>query len=173
MDTQASNLETAPPTAAAFSAKQSFSLSFSILFLLAFVAGCAHCPLCGGEWDATKEALSLQPKPPEMKTISGTISCMERVTILPTFEIRVKLVSLCTAGGEMPPLAEQTLTAFSGFPMAFSFEYDKSKMSDALPYGLVAELLSQGTPLYRTDTQYKIDKNGLTEAVDLVIVRIK
>ena len=70
-------------------------------------------------------------------------------------------------------LAEQTVQALSGFPVAFRFEYDKSKMSEVVPYGLVAELLSQGTPLYRTDTQYKIDKNGSSEPIDLVIVRIK
>lgn len=173
MDTQASILNRAQRRAPSSAPRRRVSLFLSIAFILAFVAGCAHCPLCGGEWDANKEALTLQPKPPEIQTISGTISCMERVTILPTFEIRVKLVSLCTAGGEMPPLAEQTLTAFSGFPVAFSFEYDKNKMSESAPYGLVAELISQGTPLYRTDTQYKIDKNGSPEAADLVIVRIK
>ncbi len=172
MDTQASPLEITQRMPTTFFARRNVLLSLSFVFLLAFVAGCAHCPLCGGEWGGGK-AIVLQPKPPEMKTISGTVSCMERMTILPTFEIRVKLVSLCTAGGESPTLAEQTLTAFSGFPVAFSFEYDKSKMSEIAPYGLVAELLSQGTQLYRTDTQYKIDKNGSPEASDLVIVRIK
>ncbi len=173
MDNQASNLDIMPLMPTAFSVRRSLLLSFAAVFFLVFVAGCAHCPLCGGEWDTDKGTISLQPKPPEMQTISGTVSCMERVTILPTFEIRVKLVSLCTTGGESLMLAEQTVQAFSGFPVAFRFEYDKSKMSEVVPYGLVAELLSQGTPLYRTDTQYKIDKNGSSEPVDLVIVRIK
>lgn len=173
MDVKVSNFKVAPFASTAFSVKRISWFSFAAVFLLAFGAGCAHCPLCGGEWDANKGTLSLQPKPPEMKTISGTVSCMERVTLLPTFEIRVKLVSLCTAGGESVVLAEQTLQAFSGFPVAFSFEYDKSKMAEAIPYGLVAELLSQGTPLYRTDTQYKIDKNDSSDPIDLVIVRLK
>lgn len=140
-------------------------------FTLTFVAGCAHCPVCGAPWSSERPLAP--PKPPEMKTISGTVSCLERVTILPTFEIRVRLVSFSATESERQVLAEQTIKGWSGFPVAFSLEYDRSRMVDYVTYGLVAELLSQGTPLYRTDTQYKISGAGVPDAADLVIVRIK
>ncbi len=164
-------LETGYRPSDATPARRWFPLLSSMVFSLAFAAGCVHCPLCGGPWPSERPLAP--PKPPEMKTITGTVSCMERVTILPTFEIRVRLVSLGAPESESQVLAEQTIRGFSGFPVAFGLEYDKSRMADFAAYGLVAELLSQGTPLYRTDTQYKVTGNGSPEAADLVIVRIK
>ncbi len=168
MKIQKLKIET-PPSDATPVRRWFLLLSF-LAFSLTLVAGCAHCPLCGSAWSSERPLAP--PKPPEMKTIAGTVSCLERVTLLPTFEIRVRLVSLSATESDRQVLAEQTIRAFSGFPVSFSVEYDKSLMRDSTPYGLVAELLSQGTPLYRTDTQYKITGNGL-ESADLVIVRIQ
>lgn len=169
MKTQKLKIE--PPLPEATPVRRWLLLLSFLAFSLTFVAGCAHCPLCGAPWASDRPLAP--PKPPEMKTTTGTVSCMERVTILPTFEIRVRLISLCPSESERQVLAEQTIKGFSGFPLAFSLEYDRSKMVDFVTYGLVAELLSQGTPLYRTDTQYKITGNGPSEASDLVIVRIQ
>lgn len=136
----------------------------------AVVAGCAHCPLCGGPWDGG-EMITEPVRPAEMMTISGSVSCMERVTILPTFELKVRLVSLDAPGGADAVIAEQVIKPVNEFPVHFSFEYDNSKLSDQGSYGLEAKLLSQDTVLFTTDTQYRVLTHGQSAQADIVIVR--
>ena len=134
------------------------------------VSGCAHCPLCGGEWGGG-QMIAEPVKPAEMMTISGSVSCMERVTILPTFELKVRLVSLDAPNGADAVVAEQIIKPVNAFPVHFSFEYDKSKISDQGSYGLEAKLLSQDTVLFTTDTQYRVLTRGQSAQADIVIVR--
>lgn len=148
---------------------------FRIVLLMAtltLVAGCAHCPLCGAEWGATRNP-PVRVLTPEIKTVSGSVSCLERVTVLPTFELKIKLVSLGSDGSILDVVAEQVVKSFAEFPVRFSFEYDSAKLSKSGTYGLAAELVSQGATLFKTDTQYKVLPDVTAPPVDLVIVRSK
>ena len=148
---------------------------FSSLALFAMLAlavsGCAHCPMCGGPWNRDVEnKLALAP-PADMRTVSGTVTCLERVAILPTFEMKVSLARLDTTSGKPEVMAEQTIGRFTSFPVPFALEYDHSKLVDGATYGLFAELTSQDSRLFCTDTQYKVLSKGNEGPVDLVIVR--
>lgn len=145
-------------------------LAFACL-ALALLAGCAHCPMCGGPWE--RQAPPPAPaKPADMRTASGTVACMERVAMLPTFEIKVMLVALDPGGsGAREVLAEQILRPVVALPASFAFDYDHARLQPTRSYGLESELWSQGARLFRTDTQYKVSAEGPAAAGDLVLVR--
>lgn len=155
----------------AFAGKRLFVVVASV-FLLG-VLGCAHCPLCGGEWPSSRDLATEHAGPVEMRTIVGTVSCPERVTVLPTFEIRVQLVTLDSSTREKQVVAECLISEFQEFPVPFELVYASNEIEKSQSYGLVAELLSQGTPLFATDTQYKVDLEESALPYDLVIVRNK
>lgn len=144
-------------------------LAFACL-VLALLVGCAHCPLCGGPWE--RPAPPVPVKPADMRTATGTVACLERVAILPTFELKVMLVALDPSGtGVREVLAEQTLKPLAALPASFAFDYDHARLLPTRSYGLEAELWSQDARLFRTDTQYKVSAEGPAAKADLVLVR--
>ena len=144
-------------------------LAFACLALM-LVSGCAHCPLCGGPW---KRPVPPAPvKPADMRSATGTVACLERVAILPTFELKVMLVALDPCGsGAREVLAEQVLKPLAALPASFAFDYDHARLMPTRSYGLEAELWSQGARLFRTDTQYRVSPDGPAAKADLVLVR--
>lgn len=143
------------------------------VFLLS-VSGCTNCPLCGGEWPADQDRRVIEPVGPvEMRTIVGKVSCLERVTVLPTFEIRVQLVTLGSSTCENQVIAECLIPRFQEFPVPFELMYVHDDIETSRSYGLVAELLSQGASLFTTDTQYKVLFEASAPPYDLVLVRKK
>jgi uncharacterized lipoprotein YbaY len=138
----------------------------------ALAAGCAHCPLCGGEWGAAEKArLAAEEaaKVPLPRTAAGSVACIDRVTVLPTYRVRVRLANLRT--GETAASAESD--SFSGFPWFFTLEYDAKDLRKGDPYGLAAELLAGEEVLYRTDTQYAFPAEDGVSGVDLVVSRVR
>ena len=145
--------------------------ALSVLALsAALAAGCSHCPLCGGEWGAAERArLAAEEaaKAPQPRRAEGTVSCPDRVTVLPTYRIRVRLVDLRTGD----PVAEKEEEGFAGFPWFFALEYDAKDLRKGDPHGLVAEVLAGDAVLYRTDTQYRLPETGSVAGADLVVTR--
>ena len=145
--------------------------ALSVLALsAALAAGCSHCPLCGGEWGAAERArLAAEEaaRAPRPRTAAGTVSCPDRVTVLPTYRIRVRLVDLRT--GDL--VVEKEEEGFAGFPWFFALEYDAKDLRKGDPHGLVAEVLAGDAVLYRTDTQYRLPETGSVAGADLVVTR--
>ena len=142
----------------------------SLVLLAAFAAGCSHCPLCGGEWGAAERArLAAEEaaRAPRPRSVSGTVSCPDRVTVLPTYRIRVRLANLRTGD----TVAEKEEEGFAGFPWFFELEYDAKDLRKGDPHGLVAEVLAGDAVLYRTDTQYRLPETGSVAGADLVVTR--
>lgn len=144
------------------------------------VAGCAHCPMCGGEWGAARraaEAAEAAAREPKIETVEASVSCLERITVLPTYVLKVRLVNASTGETVLDPstgkpLALETRAGFESFPQNVSLSFDARKTDPRSPYGLAAELESQGTVLFRTDTQYRV-LTGREDPVQLVLVRNK
>ncbi len=148
-------------------------LRISAAGFIALVFGCAHCPLCGGEWRPT-DGLDANPEAGvEWRTVSGRVSCLERVPLLPTFEIRVRLVSLGSPTCAMEVVGEVSIATFDAFPVPFAIDYLTPRPEPGKAYGLIAEMLAQGTPIFATDTQYKLNVEDPASEVELVIVRLK
>jgi uncharacterized lipoprotein YbaY len=132
--------------------------------------GCAHCPLCGGPWK--RPPAPAPATPADWRTAEGTVACLERLALLPTFEVKVMLVALDPDGSaEREILAEQTLKPLTALPASFAFDYNHACLLPTRSYGLEAELWSQGTRLFRTDTQYRVRPDGPAAKADLVLVR--
>lgn len=147
--------------------------TLSVLALAAaLAAGCSHCPVCGGEWGAAERArLAAEEaaRAPRPRTAAGSVSCIDRVTVLPTYRVRVRLANLRT--GETAASVESD--DFEGFPWFFTLEYDAKNLGKGDPYGLAAELLAGDEVLYRTDTQYAFPAEDGVSGVDLVISRTR
>ncbi|NLB68202.1 MAG: hypothetical protein GX804_00720 [Lentisphaerae bacterium] len=140
-------------------------------YVLAFVTGCATCPLCGSDWRRAGEVeLETEPQP-DLRKLSGTVSCIERVAVLPTFEVKVRLTRLDVAPQKQEIVKEESIKGFNDFPVPFELEYDRAKLNVNGSYGLVAELVSQGSVLFRTDTQYRVSVEEEQAPLDLIIVR--
>ena len=142
------------------SSKTALRSSLPILAAL-LLAGCAHCPVCGTPWDVAGRNRNFQndaeTEPPKLNTIQGTITCIERVTPLPGYRLKVRLIDL----ESQQECAAQDLGAFKGFPVFFSIVYNEKDVDNTHQYGLVCDLTSRGVPLYSTDTQYRVfNKKG-------------
>lgn len=142
------------------------------------LAGCAHCPVCGGEWGAARraaEAAEAAARAPKIETIEVSVSCLERITVLPTYVLTVRLVDASTGKTVLDPengqpLLLETRNGFESFPQTLSLSCDLRKTAPRTIYGLVAELESQGAVLFRTDTQYRVF-GGNGGPIQLVLVR--
>ncbi|MGN0844959.1 MAG: YbaY family lipoprotein [Kiritimatiellia bacterium] len=148
--------------------------ALQIVFLSALLlAGCAHCPVCGTPWEAAgrnRDAdQSALPETPHLNTIQGTITCIERVTPLPSYRLKVRLIDL----ESQQECAAQELGSFQGFPVFFSIVYNEKDVDNTHQYGLVCDLTSRGVPLYSTDTQYRVfNKTSSKNAeINLVLTR--
>lgn len=147
--------------------------STPLLAILALAcAGCSHCPVCGASWGAAeRERLAaLQATRPAAQPVSvrGSVTTLERVTLLPTYRLRIRLVDL--SSGET--LAESEATGLAAFPYFFELNCPGESIRTSGSYGLSAELLSGDEPIFRTDTQYRVLTRGSGASADLVLVRI-
>ncbi|MBQ9725897.1 MAG: YbaY family lipoprotein [Kiritimatiellae bacterium] len=144
-------------------------LALSAAALLA--AGCSHCPVCGASWGAAeRERLAaeraLRPEAPPV-SVRGTVTTLERATLLPTYRLRLRLLDL--SSGEA--LATKEETGLSALPHAFEFACPGEAIRPNGSYGLSAELLADGETIFRTDTQYRVLTRGAGPSADLVLVR--
>lgn len=135
-------------------------------------AGCSHCPVCGASWGAAeRERLAaLQAAKPAAAPVSvrGSVTTIERVTLLPTYRLRIRLVDLSSGA----VLAENEATGLASFPHFFELACPGESIRTNGSYGLSAELLSGDEPIFRTDTQYRVLTRGSGTSADLVLVRI-
>ena len=141
----------------------------SVLALLA--AGCSHCPVCGASWGAAEREraaaeLAARPKIPPA-TVRGSVTTLERATLLPTYRLRLRLLDL--SSGEV--LAEREETGLASLPHFFELTCPGESIRPTGSYGLAGELLSGDDTIFRTDTQYRVLTRGAGPSADLVLVR--
>jgi len=144
------------------------------LFLLGaalLAAGCSHCPVCGASWGAAEreraaaELLSRAEVPPAV--VRGSVTTLERATLLPTYRLRLRLLDLSSGA----VLAEREETGLSSLPHFFELSCPGEDIRPTGSYGLAAELLAGDETIFRTDTQYRVLTRGAGASADLVLVR--
>lgn len=143
----------------------------ALLPFLLFAAGCSHCPLCGASWDAAAREraaaeLAARPKIPPV-SVRGSVTMLERATLLPTYHLRLRLLDL--SSGEV--LAESEATGIASLPHFFELSCPGESIRPNGSYGLSGELLSGDETIFRTDTQYRVLTRGAGPSADLVLVR--
>lgn len=131
------------------------------------LVGCAHCPLCGGEWGGGAVPESAAVAAPRIVEVSGSVSCPERVAVLPTYGLRVSLTRAST--GEV--LAQSLFSPIGSFPAFFALQYDAAATDDGEPLLLSAQLLSGDSPILGTDCDSCIRSGVAVRGTDLVLSR--
>lgn len=145
-----------------------------ILGLLApilLAAGCSHCPVCGASWGAAERErlaaeLAARPAVPPVK-VRGSVTMLERATLLPTYRLRYRLLDLSSGS----TLAEGEATGLASLPHFFELSCPGESIRPNGSYGLAAELLAGDETIFRTDTQYRVLTRGAGPSADLVLVR--
>lgn len=85
----------------------------------------------------------------EMKTLSGSVTYRERMALGPGCTLRLRLVPM-TPGYEKTPLAERTVAIEGQVPIAFSIDYDASRIEAGSAWGLDAAILRDGEVIFAT-----------------------
>ena len=148
--------------------KKTFILfGFFVLFSLAFW-GCTSCPLCGHSYEQENQLIS---EPKDMKTLTGTVSCLQRIPVLATYELTIKLCYTEDLTGEVKVVAEKTISNFNAFPVEFSLEYDNALLKQDSVYYVDAYVCSRGIKLLHADSKLEVITRGARSIVDVVLVR--
>ena len=138
----------------------------ALLLLLAGAAGCAHCPLCGAPWGG-EEPAPVADAGPARAVVRGSAITLERVTLLPTYRLVVRMVDLASGA----TVAERSESGLSAFPWTFELEYSTDAVLSKPSYGLIAELCAGEEVLFRTDTQYPVAAGRDAQVGEMILVR--
>ena len=148
-----------------------FPLSAAALLAAAWTAGCSHCPVCGASWGAAEReraaALRLEKPAVPPASVRGSVTTLERATLLPTYRLRLRLLDL--SSGDV--LAEREETGLAALPHFFELTCPGEAIRPNGSYGLSGELLAGDEPIFRTDTQYRLPAGDAAEGADLVVSR--
>lgn len=148
--------------------KKTFILfTFFVLFSLAFW-GCTSCLLCGRPYEQEKEEILA---PVEMKNLTGTVSCLQRIPVLATYELTIKLCYTEDLTGEVKVMAEKTISNFNSFPVEFSLEYNDAMLKKDSIYYVDAYVSSRGIKLLQADSKLEVLTRGARSIADIVLVR--
>lgn len=148
--------------------KKTFILfTFFVLFSLAFW-GCTSCPLCGRSYNQENQQMIIQK---DMKNLTGTVSCLQRIPVLVTYELTIKLCYTENITGEVKVVAEKTISNFNAFPVEFSLEYDNASLRKDSVYYVDAYVCSRGIKLLQADSKLEVLTRGARSFADVVLVR--
>lgn len=148
--------------------KKTFILfTFFVLFSLAFW-GCTSCLLCGRPYEQEKEEILA---PVEMKNLTGTVSCLQRIPVLATYELTIKLCYTEDLTGEVKVMAEKTISNFNSFPVEFSLEYNDAMLNKDSVYYVDAYVSSREIKLLQADSKIEVLTRGARSVADIVLVR--
>ncbi len=104
--------------------------------------------------------------------VSGTVTYRERMALTPNAEIQVSLLDVSVADAPAKVIVESTFTADNRqVPLPFSVSYDKGSISSRNTYVLRAEIRQDDHLLFTTDEAYPVINNGLTESIELTLIR--
>ncbi len=149
--------------------KTFFLFVFFVLFSLAFW-GCTSCPLCGRAYEQENTPAAL---PLDVKILTGTVSCMQRIPVLATYELTIRLYYIENLTGETKVVAEKTISNFNAFPVEFSLEYNNALLKkDSVCY-VDAEVCSRGVKLLQADSKLEVITRGAKSFADVVLVRVE
>lgn len=148
--------------------KKTFILfTFFVLFSLAFW-GCTSCLLCGRHYEQENKVIQT---PVEMKILTGTVSCLQRIPVLATYELTIKLCYTEDLTGEVKVVAEKTISNFNNFPVEFSLEYNNALLKQESVYYMDAYVSSRGIKLLQADSKLEVLTRGARSVADIVLVR--
>lgn len=105
-------------------------------------------------------------------TLRGTVTYRERMALTPNAEVSVSLLDVSKADAAAIVMAESVFSADSRqVPLPFVLSYDKGDISTRNSYVLRAEIRQDDHLLFTTDQSYPVINNGLTDEIELLLIR--
>jgi putative lipoprotein len=107
-------------------------------------------------------ALLLAPIPAlaQQARLSGRVVFRERMALPPGATLNVKLVDVSLADAPAQVIAETTISAGRGSPIAFVLNYDRAKVTQRRNYALQARIEHEGRLLFINTTRHPVLLNG-------------
>jgi putative lipoprotein len=102
--------------------------------------------------------------------LDGTVTCRERVVLLPDTQLRVTLNEAARADGPARFIAETTIPGVTKVPVAFRLRYDPAWIDPKLVYTLTARLERDGRLLFINDAVVRVLTRGAPARVEIVVV---
>ncbi len=104
-------------------------------------------------------------------TISGHVVYRERMALPPGAVVSVKLVDVSLADAPSRTLAETTVPAGAGSPIAYRLEYDSGEIKDRARYALQARITIGDRLLFINDTHHPFE-TGNSDGMEIRVVRV-
>jgi putative lipoprotein len=130
------------------------------------VAGCASPE------QAAPEALTVAPVAEGPAFVFGTVTYHERVDLPRDAEIEVRLVDVSMDGETGDVVAKTRERNLGDVPVAFALRYDPGRVSERRLYGLKADILSGGRPIYSSVQDYLVLTRGNPDQARIVVVPV-
>ena len=94
-------------------------------------------------------------------TLTGTVTYLPRIALPPDAVVTVGLLDVSRADAPSATLAQQTIPAGGGVPIAFALDYDAGEIEPRRRYAVLAEIRSASRDLlWTTDTVHPVLTNG-------------
>lgn len=115
--------------------------------------------------------LSMLPNP--TRTVSGSVSYLQRIALPPNAVVVVKLQDVSRMDVAADTIAEQTInTNGRQVPIPFTLTYDPAKINPKGRYAVTASILIDGQLRWRNTTQYPVLTQGAPSQVDVRVNQI-
>jgi len=104
----------------------------------------------------------------KMATLTGTVTCPQRIALPPDAVVEVKLVEVHGGGGNKT-IVEKRISNPGNVPVSFSLGYDPKMIHPGRQYAVQARILSDGKPWYVTQTVNHQIRNGRIAHADVIL----
>ena len=133
---------------------------FLLLLAATLLAG------CGG----TKP---LVDKPTYMRTIDGTVTYRERMSLNSGAVVRVWLLDAERVGVQPKTLVSSTISNPGQVPISFTLDYDPVWIIPDHIYTMRAEILNRGQLLFVSDRPVPVEPDDNGDRVELMLIRAR
>ena len=111
-----------------------------------------------------------QPLNAETRTVTGTVTYLQRLALPPTAVIEVKLQDVSLADAPAKVIAEQTYNLGQRqVPVPFSLNFDPAKIDPKHTYAVSARITVDGKLVFISDKSYPVLTQGSSSQAELVL----
>jgi len=113
------------------------------------------------------------PIPPPTAVLAGTVTYRQRSALTPEAEVQVELrdVTLPDAGSTV--VAKLVFSRPGQVPIAFSLEYDPTKILAGHSYAVSARITDRGQLQFVTDTRVPVLTGGEQGPIEILVVPVR
>ena len=113
------------------------------------------------------------PVPPLAAVLNGTVTYRQRVALTPEAEVHVELRDVPRLQGEPILIAKKVITRPGQVPVAFSLEYDPSKIVDGHTYVVSARIADRGQLAFVTESPIPVLTGAAPLTVEILVAPIR